>query len=289
MTRINYLFIIFSLVVAFSLLSCTLPKKEWGDIRVPTANPSEIYGGYSAGCLDGAVQLTERHNNNFLIMRPSRHRMFAHPQLIDFLESHANDIGNSNLGILAIGDLSQARGGPMSSGHASHQAGLDADIWFKRFNSFEAQVLKNQDRESYSAVSMVDNSKWQINKNWDASQALVLKKAASDERVERIFVNFAIKKQLCQSFKGQTWLSKIRPWWGHQYHYHVRLTCPQDSPNCKAQKRVSSTDGCDKSLNWWFSEDAHRPKQVKSESIEKQKPKELILPKQCHSVLNAQA
>jgi hypothetical protein len=30
---------------------------------------------------------------------------------------------------LYIGDISQPRGGPMTSGHASHQIGLDADIW----------------------------------------------------------------------------------------------------------------------------------------------------------------
>ena len=64
------------------------------------------------------------------VMRLSRNRNWAHPDLVALLERLAakarKDAGWP--GIL-VGDMSQPRGGPMLTGHASHQVGLDADIW----------------------------------------------------------------------------------------------------------------------------------------------------------------
>ncbi len=31
------------------------------------------------------------------------------------------------------------------------------------------------------------------------------------------------------------WLNKVRPIWGHDYHFHIRIGCPADSPDCKPQ------------------------------------------------------
>ena len=54
-------------------------------------------------------------------------------------------------------------------------------------------------------------------------------------------------------------MAKIRPWWGHNYHFHVRLLCPSGSPQCREQAPPPPGDGCGKQLDWWFTEEARHP------------------------------
>jgi penicillin-insensitive murein endopeptidase len=80
--------------------------------------------------------------------------------------------------------------------------------------------------------------------------------AAADPRVDRLFVNPAIKRALCRNYGGAAtddtaWLHRISPWWGHDDHFHVRLRCPADSPDCEPQKSVAPGDGCDADLESW--------------------------------------
>jgi penicillin-insensitive murein DD-endopeptidase len=64
---------------------------------------------------------------------------------------------------------------------------------------------------------------------------------------------------LCQDKRKRgAWLGRLRPWWGHQDHFHVRLRCPATSADCTAQPPLGGGDGCDASLNWWFSSDAQK-------------------------------
>jgi penicillin-insensitive murein DD-endopeptidase len=73
--------------------------------------------------------------------------------------------------------------------------------------------------------------------------------------VERIFVNPAIKVALCRGAgSDRAWLEKVRPWWGHDYHFHVRIRCPADSPTCKPQPPATGGDGCGAELSSWFTE-----------------------------------
>ena len=64
-------------------------------------------------------------------------------------------------------------------------------------------------------------------------------------QVARIFVHPAIKKALCQMApqvgKDTSWLGKVRPWWNHHYHFHIRLTCPPGSEGCENQKPALGT------------------------------------------------
>ena len=81
----------------------------------------------------------------------------------------------------------------------------------------------------------------------------MIKAAAEDPKVERIFVNAAIKKALCrEAGKDRAFLRKVRPWWGHNYHFHVRIGCPPGSPECKAQDPAADAEGCGKDLDYWF-------------------------------------
>ena len=91
-----------------------------------------------------------------------------------------------------------------------------------------------------SATMMVADSRRDIDPAvWTPGHAAVIRAAAAEPEVERIFVNAAIKKALCRDDEGRRdWLNKVRPMWGHDYHFHVRIGCPDDSPDCKPQDPV---------------------------------------------------
>jgi penicillin-insensitive murein endopeptidase len=52
----------------------------------------------------------------------------------------------------------------------------------------------------------------------------------------------------------------VRAYWGHTYHFHIRIKCPAGESACKPQDPVPPGDGCDKSLDWWFTPEALHPK-----------------------------
>jgi penicillin-insensitive murein DD-endopeptidase len=95
--------------------------------------------------------------------------------------------------------------------------------------------------------------------HWTSRQAGIIKAAAEEPEVERIFVNAAIKKALCETARGAVWMTKVRPYWGHNYHFHIRIACPAGDTSCQAQDPVPPGDGCDKSLAWWFTDEALHP------------------------------
>ncbi len=89
-------------------------------------------------------------------------------------------------GIL-VGDISQARGGPMLTGHASHQIGLDADIWLTPKPS---RPLSRAERDEIMATNMVRKDWMDVDPAvWTRSHTSVIKLATQDPRVARIFVN----------------------------------------------------------------------------------------------------
>lgn len=201
----------------------------------------ESLGFYSNGCLAGGEQLAET-GPTWQAMRLSRNRNWGHPELIDYIEGLSAQVAqNTSWAGLYVGDLSQPRGGPMLTGHASHQVGLDADIWMyppERLN------LSTTEREELSSISVRAQRGASVNGNWTADHAEVLRLAASDPRVARIFVTTGVKVWLCQNVTGdRSWLSHIRPASGHHYHFHVRLNCPRGDGDCQNQA-LPQGDGC---------------------------------------------
>jgi penicillin-insensitive murein endopeptidase len=197
-------------------------------------------------------------------MRLSRNRNWAHPALVEFvqrLSAGARDLGWPRL---YVGDISQPRGGPMSSGHSSHQIGLDVDIWLR---IPEVKALSIADREKVSSHTVVRHDGLQVNNDWRPAHHAILKLAAKDPMVARIFVNPAIKKALCEQEPSgeRDWLRGIRPWWGHDSHFHVRLVCPPGGTDCADQEQPPAGDGCGAELAWWFSDEARNPKPSKPE------------------------
>jgi len=276
-----------------------LANQLFGAQKTASQQPAQVFGSYAKGCLAGAVQLPET-GPTWQAMRLSRNRNWGHPSLIAFLERLSKKSTQLGWKGLYIGDMSQPRGGPMTSSHASHQVGLDVDIWMlqpKRLN------LSRSARERISSVSVRSKDQKRVTKYWTPKHMALLKAAAKDPAVERIFVTAAAKIDMCKKAgKDRKWLSKIRPFYGHNYHFHVRLRCPKGNRHCKKQTPVSAIsrgDGCDKSLNWWVTDYLARPKpsgkKVKKKQKLRPKPKprrarQMImadLPRQCVGVLKS--
>ena len=120
----------------------------------------------------------------------------------------------------------------MLSGHASHQAGLDADVWLTEMPD---RRLTRKEREKLSATSMLARtSNGQLThqkldkRRFTKSHAGIIRTAAQYPNVERIFVHPAIKQELCRQYpKKPAWLKKVRSQWGHHYHFHIRIGCPE--------------------------------------------------------------
>jgi penicillin-insensitive murein endopeptidase len=245
-------------------------------------------GYYPRGCLQGGIELPTT-GPTWQVMRLSRNRNWGHPDLVKFLERFAPLAAKATgwKGIL-IGDMSQPRGGPLPFGHKSHQIGLDVDIWLMPMPD---RVLSNEERENILASNLVAaDGKHVDDKTWSPADVAFIRTAAEQAEVERVLVNAAIKKELCR-VEGQndkSWMSKVRPWYGHADHIHVRLKCPADSSDCRAQPAVPDGDGCDKSLDHWFADWVLRLKILEfGGSSRGLKLKDL--PPACSAVLNAPA
>lgn len=265
-----------------------LAKNLFGNMTLPAALPAKSYGFYSKGCFSGGVAIAT-DGPTWQAMRLSRNRRWGHPAMIAMIEKLSRDAaGKDGWPGLLLGDISQPRGGPMLTGHASHQIGLDADIWF---TPMPDRTLSASEREDMSAKSLVNEKTHRvIDKLWTPAHERLLKRAASYPEVERILVNPGIKKKLCDTVTGdRSWLRKVRPFWGHDYHFHVRIGCQPGSTGCKAQAATTPGDGCDKSLAWWFTEEPWRPNQNPDAPKARDVMKLSALPKECRMVLNAPA
>jgi penicillin-insensitive murein endopeptidase len=263
-----------------------LPAKQLFG-RKPTPAPMEAraIGFYAKGCLAGAVALPI-NGKTWQVMRLSRNRMWGHPELIRMLERLSEKGSKVGWPGLLVGDIAQARGGPMLTGHASHQVGLDADVWL---TPMPPRELTRVEREEMSATDLVADSKKDVDpKVWTPAHLRIIKAAANEPAVERIFVNAAIKKALCrEAGSDRAWLQKVRPMWGHNYHFHIRIRCPAGSADCKAQDPTPHGDGCGSELDWWFRDAVLHPPPPKEPPKPKPPIKMADLPPACRQVLMA--
>lgn len=271
----------------------TPAKQLFSSEKLPSLGKAVAIGYYPRGCLAGGVPLPVT-GATWQVMRVSRNRMWGHPELVKFLERFAPLAAKATgwHGVL-VGDMAQPRGGPLPYGHVSHQIGLDVDIWFM---PMPGHVLSKEERDNISATNLVADDWKHVNpKTWSPADIAFIKTAAEQPEVERVLVNAAIKKEICrvQGDKHPAWMEKVRPWYGHHDHIHVRLKCPADSPNCRRQPPVPKEAGCGKELDYWFSDRVLRPPKPPEPTTKPSKPPRPLmladLPAACKGVLEAPA
>lgn len=269
--------------LSLGLLFCPLVihASPWEEIHHPLVVPAQSIGSYANGCLVGAEPLPLQ-GEGYQVLRSQNGRYFSHPQTIDYLQTLAKQV-RQRLGTgLLIGDLSLPQGGRFASGHASHQNGLDADIWLR----LSDKPLSQEELAKPVPLSVVDVANYRLNhSNWQQKHFQMIKLAASDERVARIFVHPVIKEQLCLGAppSDRRWLRKVRPWWGHHYHIHVRLQCPEGAEFCQPQAAPPPGDGCGMELASWRPQKHPTPKVTSSVAPKPvTKPR---LPLQCQQLL----
>ena len=286
---------IIAALIAGPLHAEELANQLFGAKESPSQQESQPIGFYSKGCAAGLVQLPET-GPTWQAMRLSRNRNYGQPVMIEFLQDLSVAATQVGWRGLYIGDISQPRGGPMVSGHASHQIGLDADIWMLPPPSLS---LSRQEREDISSIPVRSADQLSDTENWTNSHRELLKAAASDKRVDRIFVAAAVKIEICKTAKRRDtkWLQKIRPVAGHDTHFHVRLKCPKGAKLCETHTPTvnelsNGGNGCDDTLMWWVTDYLNPPEGGKvekdPEEPKKKGPRDYTmadLPAQCAAVL----
>jgi penicillin-insensitive murein DD-endopeptidase len=261
----------------------TPAKALFGRVTHAAAGPARIHGFYAKGCFSGGEALP-LDGPNWQVMRPSRNRMWGLPVMVDFIERLSAKATRVGWPGLLVGDMAQPRGGPMLTGHASHQIGIDADVWL---TPMPGHRMSRAEREETSATDMVRRDRLDIDPDvWTPNHLQLIKLTAEQPEVERIFVNAAIKKALCREGGGGRWLSKVRPMYGHNYHYHIRLSCPAGQDDCQSQDPPPSGDGCG-DLGYWFSDAILHPKPPKVKPRPKPAMTMAALPAACRAVLKA--
>jgi penicillin-insensitive murein endopeptidase len=258
-------------------------KDLFGAVATPAPNGSaRVIGSYARGCLAGGTALPA-DGPGWQAVRLARNRTWGHPLLIAFIERLAAAARKDGWPGLLVGDMAQPRGGPMRTGHASHQIGLDVDIWL---TPMPDRRLSAEERESLGAVSMLAPGKLTAEPaRLTPARIALIRRAALDPAVSRIFVHPGIKQALCRNAGDErAWLAKVRPWWGHDSHFHVRLGCPKGEPLCHDQDPPPAGDGCGAELAWWFTDEPWQPKPPSPPP----KPITLAdLPAECGAVLRA--
>ncbi len=249
--------LLFLLPLVLAAPAAAQPATAWAAAPGPAPGPPHIIGTTNLGCIAGAQQLAPE-GPGWQAVRLSRNRHWGHPALVETVQRLAGQARAKGLPILWIGDMSQPRGGPMPYGHASHQAGLDVDIWLDL--TPKAAGLSAAAREGIDVATLVLPDETDVNNRFTAQHAALIRLAAELPGVDRVLVNHAIKRALCRRHGGEGWLRHVRPWRGHDSHMHIRMRCPPGQPDCRDIAPPPPGDGCDASLDWWLSEEARRPR-----------------------------
>lgn len=269
------------LIVASFWVCCSSAYAQitWQQLTQPISGKPMPIGSYTNGCLIGGVQVPF-NGQGYQVVRREKKRYFAHPEMRAYLQRLGKRIHQAKLPNMLISDIAMPAGGRFATGHRSHQMGLDVDIWFRMGKLTE----QSAHRSTGLATLMVNTRTQKMTKNWTNKQAKLLELVASDKAVARVFVNPVIKIHLCKTIKKpRPWLRKIRPWYGHNAHFHIRLHCPNGAIHCQNQASLPQGDGCDESLYAWL-----KPKPKGEISISK--PEVIPLPPaRCQAILTKQA
>ncbi len=219
----------------------------------PAPGPLRLIGGRGPGCIAGAVRLPDTAPG-LQAIRTGKSFFWGTPATIDALLLLGRRAKAAGLPDLYMNDISAPRGGPFPGGHLSHQVGLDADVWL---DVTPHPLLPVAARETLEPPSLVRPDGRGVDlARWRPEHATLIQLATGLPGVDRVLVNAAIKRQLCESVTGdRAWLRLVRPFYGHASHMHIHFRCPADQPECGPDfAPPPAGDGCDASLQWWFDQ-----------------------------------
>ncbi len=240
--------------------SPAVPAKElFARKPTPFPGPARSIGFYSHGCLAGAAPLPI-NGPAWQVMRLSRNRNWGNPKLIAFLERFANNAKKVGWNGLLVGDMSQPRGGPMLSGHASHQVGLDADIWFTPMPN---HVLSREEREFTSATQMVARkSARRRSQGVDARTYRARPDRSAGSRRRRASSSMRRSRKRCAARLGRIATGCPRCGRGGGTITISTSASPvrRAAPSASRSRRPGPGDGCGHELDFWFKESTLHPK-----------------------------
>jgi penicillin-insensitive murein endopeptidase len=218
----------------------------------PAPGPLHIIGQDDAGCMAGAVRLPA-DGQGFQTIHLSRSSFWGAPVTIAGIEALGREAHEAGLGDLYVEDIARPRGGPLPGGHVAHELGLDADVGL---DVTPKHTLTVAEREAVELPSMVRADQRGVEpSHWSPQVVTLLHMAAGLPGVDRILVNAAIKKELCDTVQGdRSWLRIIRPWYGHSAHMHIHFLCPAGQHDCVDIPPQAAGDSCDATLQWWFDQ-----------------------------------
>ncbi len=222
----------------------------WALLLTLPAQAQRIVSGPGGGCIAGAVELPSS-GPGYETIRASRSHYWGYPSTIAALQTLAVNAQAAGIPTLYMNDISKHYGGPFPGIHASHQTGLDADVWL---DTQPKRRMSAAERDAVEVVSLVRADGRDINPAiWSPQHATLIRLATQLPGVDRVLVNAAIKQQLCRTTTGDRfWLAKVRPWYGHAAHMHIHFRCPATQPECTDQAPAPPGDSCDATLQWWF-------------------------------------
>jgi hypothetical protein len=153
-------------------------RRLFGLVKSPAPGNAHVIGSLTKGCFTGGVQMPA-DGENWQVMRPSRNRGWGHPAFIAFLKRISKKVADATgwPGIL-VGDIAQPRGGPMLTGHASHQLGIEADIWMRPMPN---QRLSAQEREEMLSIDLVRTDRRDVDTSVYTRQHLHMLRAVATE------------------------------------------------------------------------------------------------------------
>ena len=197
-------------------------------------------------------------------MRLSRNRNWAHPDMVALLERlSAKAHKDAGWPGILVGDMSQPRGGPMITGHASHQVGLDADIWLTPMPN---RRLSRNEREEMSAVMMVRQDRLDIDPQvWTPSHlAGDPRRGAGAERRahlrQRRDQEGAVPRSQGRPQLAVEGAADVRPRLSFPYPHQL----PGGQPRMRAPAGAAESEGCSAGdLAYWFSDSVLHPKPPK--------------------------
>ena len=108
MISVIHKFVVLSLCAVAQVAYCGGFYNPWEAVRHPAQGQQRIFGGYNAGCLQGA-QAPKETGFGFQFVKLSRNKFWGHSATYEYIERMGQSLRPKNISLL-IADISMPRG-----------------------------------------------------------------------------------------------------------------------------------------------------------------------------------